>query len=59
MNNTIKDIYEEIGLIDIDNQIREMIEYSRHTHVNNQKNDMCKSCGHYLTHLIHLRYGED
>ena len=36
-------------------EILDMISYAQHTHVNNQKDDICKKCGHDLRHRIHIR----
>ena len=40
-------------------EVKDMIKFAKHTHVNRQDGtDFCRKCGHYLTHPIHLRYGE-
>lgn len=40
-------------------ELVDVLTYAEHIHVNNQQDDTCAQCGHFLTHPIHKRYRYD
>ena len=51
--NTIATYKQCLTALQSEQEVKDMVEYAKHIHVNSQKDDICLECGHDLRHPIH------